>query len=289
MDVVTIRQSPALRRPILVAAFKGWNDAGEAATAALASLRRSLRARTFATIEPDEFFDFQVNRPVVRDAGGGGRRLVWPRNRFSWAQLPDRDQHVVLLEGTEPNLRWGYFATAISDLAGDLGIETVITLGALQVDAPHTRPVQITGSASRPELSDRLPLRPSTYEGPTGITGVLTLTSAEAGFDTVSLWAGVPHYLAGTRYLSAALSLARDVGRLIDSALPLDRLVDDAREQEEEITSLVAEDSDLAEYVAELESRADEEEVDDAPLATGEQLAAEFERYLRERGSEGSP
>lgn len=288
MSVVTMRQSPPdLRRPVLVAAFRGWNDAGEAASVAVGSIRRLLEATTFAAIDGEEFFDFQVSRPTIRRDAGGQRKLSWPRNRFSWAELPGQDRHVVLLDGTEPNLRWRTFSAAVSELAHDLGIELVVTLGALQVDAPHTRPVRVTGTSSRPELSEQLALRRSTYEGPTGITGVLTLACADEGFDTVSLWAGVPHYLSSTRYLSGAVSLLERVGALLGTQFSLGRLREEAREQDEEIAALVEEDPELAEYVAELEAREEFGPLDlDEAEETAEDLVAELERYLRERGGD---
>ncbi|HWB72986.1 MAG TPA: PAC2 family protein [Egibacteraceae bacterium] len=292
MDVVTIAQRPPpLRRPALVAAFKGWNDAGEAASGAASVLRREAGATAFAGIEPDEFFDFQATRPAVRIVGGGVRHIDWPQNRFSWGTLPGADGHVVVLEGVEPNLRWRAFARGVVDLATGLGVRVVVTLGALQVDVPHTRPVPVTGSASAPDLAV-LGLGASTYEGPTGITGVLHHACAEAGLQAVSLWAGVPHYLAGAPYLTGALALAERAGRLLGARLRLEELARDAAAQRDDIDRLVGEDDERAEYVAELERRdaatAEGDAVDGLPAAavSGEELAEEFERYLRDRGHE---
>jgi proteasome assembly chaperone (PAC2) family protein len=199
VNVVTFLQRPrGLHRPVLVAAFQGWNDAGEAASGAARVLRRESSAQPFARIDPEEFFDFQATRPTVRIADGGMRRIDWPENTFSWAHLPGSRHDLVLLNGTEPNLRWVTFARGITDLVSELGIELVLTLGALQIDVPHSRPVPITGSASDAQLATRLRLRRSTYEGPTGITGVLHHACASAGVHAASLWAGVPHYLAVT-------------------------------------------------------------------------------------------
>jgi len=289
VNVVTLRSPlPTLRRPVLIAAFKGWNDAGEAASGAAAVMSEVLGATPFADIDPEEFFDFQATRPTVRLVDGGHRTVDWPSNRFSWAELPGADRHVVLLEGTEPNLRWRRFTTAVVELATDLGVELVITLGALQVDVPHSRPVPVTGSTSDPALAQRLGLRRSLYEGPTGITGVLHAACADAGHESVSFWAGVPHYLAGTPYLAGALALAERVVDLLGADVPLDDLARDAAAQRDDIAELVAEDDDLAEYVGELERR-DDLEVDDAgelpaTPVSGDELAAEFERYLRDRG-----
>ena len=291
MNVVTLRSPlPTLRRPVLIAAFKGWNDAGEAASGAAAVLGKVLGATAFADVDPEEFFDFQATRPTVRLGDGGRRTIDWPSNRFSWAELPGADRHVVVLEGTEPNLRWKQFSAAVADLASDLGVELVLTLGALQVDVPHSRPVPVTGSTSDPALAQRLGLRRSLYEGPTGITGVLHAACAEAGHESVSFWAGVPHYLAGTPYLAGALALAERVVALLGADVPLDELARDAASQRDDIADLVAEDDDLAEYVGELERRDDLDDVDGpaselpATPVSGDELAAEFERYLRDRG-----
>jgi proteasome assembly chaperone (PAC2) family protein len=279
-----------LHRAVLVVAFKGWNDAGEAASGAIEMLWDALDADEFAWIDPEEFFDFQMTRPMVRSVPGGGRAIDWPDNRFGWAELPGTDRHVVLLDGTEPNLRWRSFSEAVADLALTLDVEMVITVGALQVDVPHTRPVPVTGSTGNTSLASRLGLARSTYEGPTGMTGVLHQACVEAGMDAVSLWGGVPHYLSGTPYLTATLSLTERILRVLDADVPLDSLAQEAASQADDIRALLAEDEDLAEYVAELEERfaaGDDVAADDAlPAATmsGDELAAEFERYLRDRG-----
>jgi proteasome assembly chaperone (PAC2) family protein len=200
--------------------------------------------------------------------------------------VPGGDRHIVLLDGTEPSLRWRTFVDGVLDLAQELGVRRLVTLGALQVDVPHTRPVPVTGFTSTPELAARIGLRRSTYEGPTGITGVLTVTAAQRGLDTVSLWAGVPHYLSGASYLAGAAALGRRLERLLDTDLGLGRLHRDAEEQAGELADLTAADQDLAEYVAELEGQTDEQIELDAPMPTGEELAQELERYLRLRGGE---
>jgi proteasome assembly chaperone (PAC2) family protein len=287
VDVVNIsRTPPKLERPVLIAAFGGWNDAGEAATAAVRALSEQLRATVFAGIDPEEFFDFQLVRPMVRLDDARERAIDWPLNQFGWADLDGTGRHVVLLEGTEPSLRWRAFTEGIVALARQLGVELVVTLGALQVDLPHTRPVRVTGTASNPELADRYGLRPSTYEGPTGITGILHASCVAAGLDALSLWAGVPHYLAGTPYVAAALTLAQRTLTLLGAEVSLRHLAEDAAAQRDDIEGLVAEDEDLAAYVVELEERVGED--DDVielqnPVVSGDELAAEFERYLRER------
>ncbi|HVM19855.1 MAG TPA: PAC2 family protein [Egibacteraceae bacterium] len=287
MRVVQFEQPPpTLRRPVLVAAFKGWNDAGEAASGAVQMLWEALEAQTFAWIDPEEFFDFQLTRPTVRSVSGGGRAIDWPDNRFGWAELPGADRHVVLLDGTEPNLRWRTFSEGIADLALTLDVEMVLTVGALQVDVPHTRPVPVTGSAGDVRLASRLGLSRSTYEGPTGMTGVLHQACAKVGMEVVSLWGGVPHYLSGTPYLNATLSLTDRIVRVLDADVPLDELEREAASQVEDLRALLDEDEDLAEYVAELEDRFAEGDEDPLPEAgvTGDELAEEFQRYLRDRG-----
>ena len=288
MRVVQFEQPPPrLNRPVLVAAFKGWNDAGEAASGAVEMLWDALDAEPFAWIDPEEFFDFQATRPTVRSVRGGGRAIDWPDNRFGWAELPGTDRHIVLLDGTEPNLRWRTFSEAVADLALTLDVEMVVTVGALQVDVPHTRPVPVTGSTGNVQLASHLGLTRSTYEGPTGMTGVLHQACATAGMDAVSLWGGVPHYLSGAPYLTATLSLTERILRVLEVELPLDSLAQEAASQTDDITALLAEDEDLAEYVAELEDRfaaGDHIEVLPEPGISGDELAAEFERYLRDRG-----
>lgn len=283
---------PPLQRPTLVAAFQGWNDAGEAASGALAALAEGLHASPCAELDAEEFFDFQVNRPTLRWRDGQ-RRIEWPATTFSWA-APPGGGHVVFLEGVEPNLRWRTFTDEVLAVARDLGVQQVMTIGALQVDVPHTRPVPLTGASSSPEIAERHGLRRSTYEGPTGIVGVLHAAASDAGLDAVSLWAGAPHYLAATSYLSAALALAERAVAILGVEVPLDDLARDAAAQLDDIAELVAEDEDLAGYVAELERRADERgdplDADELPTppVSGEQLAAEFERYLRDRhGGDG--
>ena len=289
MRVVQFDQPPPpLNRPVLVAAFKGWNDAGEAASGAIEMLWDALDAQEFAWIDSEEFFDFQVTRPTVRSVRGGGRAIDWPDNRFAWAPLPGTDRHIVLFDGTEPNLRWRTFSEAVADLALTLDVEMVITVGALQVDVPHTRPVPVTGSTGNVQLASNLGLTRSTYEGPTGMTGVLHQACAEAGMDAISLWGGVPHYLSGAPYLTATLSLTERILRVLEVDVPLDSLAQEAASQADDISALLAEDEDLAEYVAELEDRfaagADDVEVLPDTGVSGDELAAEFERYLRDRG-----
>jgi hypothetical protein len=289
VDVVRIRQHPPpLRRPVLLAVFRGWNDAGEAASGALTTLSQALRVNRFAVIDSEEFFDFQATRPTVHVDRAGDQHIHWPENTFSWAPVPGTDKDVVVLDGIEPNLRWRAFTRGIVDLAIKLGVERVVTLGALQLDIPHTRPAPLRGHTSHPQLAIQLGLGRSTYEGPIGITGVLHEACIRAGLEAVSVWVGVPMYLAATPYLASTLVLARQAVGLLGADLSLDRLALEAAAQREDITRLLADDEDLADYVRELEERIDA--VDSADLSpspvSGEELAAELERYLRERPGE---
>lgn len=275
---------PTLHRPVLVAAFEGWNDAGEAASRAVSHVRAVLDSQEFARIDAEEFFDFQLVRPTVR-LTDGGRELVWPRTSFWRGDLPGTGRHVVLLEGVEPNLRWRTYAKSVVDLATRLGVEMVVTVGALQTDTPHTHPVSLTASSPDPAVAEQLSLEQSSYQGPTGIIGVLHDAFSALGVPAVSLWAGVPHYLAGTVYLPAALRLADELSGLLASDIPLSQLAEEAAGQTDDIAALVAEDEDLAEYVTELEERAGALQNLHLPSATvsGEELAAELERFLRDR------
>ncbi|MGI9016825.1 MAG: PAC2 family protein [Euzebya sp.] len=280
-------QPPDLKQPTLFAAFEGWNDAGEAVTGALDTLVEVLDATVFADIDPEDFFDFQVNRPIIH-WDGEQRRLEWPQNVFSYARL-NGPRDVVLLQGREPNTRWRTFTDCILTVARELGVTRIVTLGALQVDVPHTRPVPLTGSSTDVEVAEAHGLRRSTYEGPTGIVGALHQAATEAGFEAVTLWVGVPHYLAGTAYQKASLAIAERVLRLLEAEVDLADLAQEAEEQLVDIGELVAEDNELADYVTALEARADTEpdplDTDElpSPPVSGEELAAEFERYLRDR------
>lgn len=284
-----LQELPALRRPVLIGAFEGWNDAGESASTAVDTLRRELRSQTFARIDGEEFFDFQLVRPHVRFTEDGEREVHWPRSRLSWAQLPGTDRHLVLLDGPEPNLRWRTYTGVVTGLAAELGVELAVTLGALQVETPHTRPVPITASTADPDLAADLGVPASSYEGPTGITGVLHHAFGRSRIPAVSVWAGVPHYLAAAAYAPGALALAEHAGRLLGVEVSLADLARDAASQTDDIAEIVAEDEDLADYIGELEARADEAaHVEELPAATvtGDELAAELERFLRDRGRE---
>jgi proteasome assembly chaperone (PAC2) family protein len=271
-----------LRHPVMIAAFEGWNDAGDAASGAIEHLERMWSATPFAVIDPEDYYDFQVNRPTVSIGESGvSRHIEWPTTRFSLARLPSADRDAVLVRGLEPNMRWRGFCDEIVAVARELGVEFVVTLGALLSDSPHTRPVPVSGTASDQETARLLGVDHSRYEGPTGIVGVLQDTCARAGWPAVSFWAAVPHYVAQPPCPKATLALLRRVEDLLDVAVPVGDLHEQARAWERGVDELARDDAEVAEYVRTLEQR---EAETDLPEASGEAIAREFERYLRRRG-----
>ncbi len=280
-DELRIVERPTLTRPVLIAAFRGWNDGGQGASLAGAYLARKWRAARFADVDPEEFFDFQATRPHVSLDEGQTRRLEWPDNAFLHARMPGAGRDAVLLLGVEPNLRWQRFTGMVVGLAQELGVELVVSLGALLADVPHTRAAPVSGSASDPELVEQLGLQVSRYEGPTGIVGVLHDECRKAGLPSVSLWAAVPHYVSLSPSPKAALALCERLGRLIDVEIDTEELASAAETYQEQVSEAVATDEETAAYVEELERRADE--MDEADIPSGESLAAELTRYLRER------
>jgi predicted ATP-grasp superfamily ATP-dependent carboligase len=280
-----------LRKPIMIAAFRGWNDAGDAASFAAQHLRRVWAADKFAWIDPEEYFDFQAVRPQVSLVEGLTRKITWPANEFSGARLPDAPHDVLVLVGTEPNTRWRTFASLIVNLARRHDVQLVVTLGALLADVPHSRPVQITGTAVDTELVERLGLQRSRYEGPTGIVGVLHDAFGGSDIASASLWAAVPHYLAVTPNPKAALALVEKAAELIGTPAPIEDLARATAAYEEQVAEMVASDEDVQAYVRLLEERADErtrEELDPSQLPSGDALAAELERFLRDRPDAGN-
>ncbi|TQS29583.1 PAC2 family protein [Microbispora sp. KK1-11] len=271
---------PELVDPVLIAAFEGWNDAGEASSGVLAHLESEWKATPLVELDPEDYYDFQVTRPVVELGDGVTRSIVWPTTRLLLARPPGAKRDVVLLRGIEPNMRWRSFCAEIVGLCHDLGIELAILLGALLNDSPHTRPVPITGSVSDPGMARALNLELTKYEGPTGIVGVLQHTLGTAGVRTVSLWASVPHYVAQPPNPKATLALLRRIEDMLDIPMPYGDLAEEARAWEHGVDELAAQDSEVAEYVRELEERKDAAEL---PEASGDAIAAEFERYLRRR------
>jgi predicted ATP-grasp superfamily ATP-dependent carboligase len=281
VDHVRWDERPRLRRPILIAAFEGWNDAGEAATTAARYLRDRWGARPFASVDPEEFYDFSSTRPQVKLAEGFTRKIIWPANELFAARLPGEDHDVILLIGTEPQLRWRTFVTEVVEVARQLEVELVVSLGALLADVAHTRPVKVTGSAASLELIKELGLRRSRYEGPTGIVGVLHDAFAKAGIPSASLWAAVPHYVAGTPSPKAALALVERAARLLEVRVVAADLAQLAIDYERQVTEVVESDEDVSAYVTRLEESNDAEGLE---LASGEELAAELQRFLREQG-----
>jgi proteasome assembly chaperone (PAC2) family protein len=284
-DELRIDHRPELERPVFVAAFRGWNDGAQAASLAAGYLAKTWGAERFAEVEPEGFFDFQATRPHVSLVEGVTRRIDWPETVFYHARPDGLERDVVLLLGIEPNLRWRTFTELVVGLARDLGVELLITLGALLADVPHTRPAPVTGSATDSELVERLGLSASRYEGPTGIVGVLHDACGQAGIPSASLWAAVPHYVSLTPSPKGALALCERLGALIGVEVEADELEEAAQNYEEQVSEAVATDEETASYVDELERRSDQlEETTDLP--SGDALAAELTRFLKERDDE---
>jgi proteasome assembly chaperone (PAC2) family protein len=279
--VVELENVPDLVNPVLIAAFEGWNDAGEAASGVIAHLESNWNATAIAEVDPDDYYDFQVTRPMVELVDGETRQITWPTTRILWARPPDSGRDVILVRGIEPNMRWRSFCQELKGLVLELGIETVVLLGALLADAPHTRPVPVTGTTSDLDMTDALNLEPTRYEGPTGILGVLQDACSKAGIPTVALWASIPHYVAQPPSPKATLALLRRVEDLLDVTVPLGDLPEEARAWENGVNELAEQDSEVAEYVKALEEQKDATEL---PEASGDAIAREFERFLRRRG-----
>jgi predicted ATP-grasp superfamily ATP-dependent carboligase len=278
-----ISARPELTRPVLIAAFRGWNDGAQAASLAAGYLARLWGANQFADVDPEGFFDFQATRPHVSLVDGETRKIDWPETAFYHAEPRRLERDVVLLLGIEPNVRWRTFTDLVVGHAQELGVELVVTLGALLADVPHTRPSPVTGSASDQRLVRELGLSTSRYEGPTGIVGVLHDACNRAGIPSASLWAAVPHYVSLTPSPRAAAALCDRLGRLLGIEIDTDELRQAAETYEEQVSQAVAADEETAAYVEELEQRA--EMGDEADLPSGDALAAELTRYLRERES----
>jgi proteasome assembly chaperone (PAC2) family protein len=283
-------ERPTLERPVLIAAFRGWNDGGQAATLAAGYLARLWGARKFADIDPELFVDFQATRPQVTLEEGRSRRIEWPENAFFRGRIPGADRDAVLLVGVEPNYRWRTFTELVGELARDLGVELVVTLGALLADVPHTRASPVTGAATDPKLVDELGLQLSRYEGPTGIVGVLLDACRRSGIPSVSLWAAVPHYVSLAPSPRAARALCERLGSVIGTTIDVEELAEAEASYVEQVSQAVASDSETAAYVEELEQRADSLDwlEESGGLPSGEALAAEIARFLREReGGDG--
>lgn len=274
---------PTLRAPIAIAAFAGWNDAGEAATGVIEHLETEWGAQHLTALDPDDYYDFQVHRPnVVLGEDGQTEALEWPTTRMSYCTPPGSERDIVLINGIEPNMRWRSFCGELLEVCYSLDVGMVVPLGALLSDTPHTRPVPITGSASSSELMKKFDLDPSRYEGPTGIVGVFSDACTRAELDTVSFWAQVPHYVSAAACAKATLALLHRLEDVLDVRMPLGELAEQAAEWESAINEAAAGDPEMAEYISTLEQR----EGDSRPMPpSGDELARMFEKYLRRPGA----
>ena len=286
MSELTVSARPDLRRPVLIAAFRGWNDGGQGATLGGGYLAKQWDAEQFAEIDSENFYDFQAVRPNVSLEDGLTRKLEWPANTFLHAPIPGLDRDAVILLGVEPNLRWKTYSGLVLELVQELGVELVVTLGSLLADVPHTRAAPVSAAASDAALVEELGVEPSRYEGPTGIVGIVLDGCRQAGIPAVSLWAAVPHYVSLAPSPRAALALCRRLGELIGTDIDVVELEQAAEEYSEQVTEAVASDAETAAYVEELERRVDLMEAAEE-LPTGESLAAELTRFLREREQNG--
>lgn len=272
---------PVLRSPVLVASFEGWNDAADAATAAVDHLRTTWDAHPIDELDPETYYDFQVTRPTVSMSDSGPGEIEWPTSRFYRCDVPDADRDIVLLRGIEPNMRWKSFCDEILDVCHRLEVDQVVLLGALLADVPFSQPLPITGSATDSALLSRLALAPTKYEGPTGVVGVLHEAAARAEIDVVSFWAHVPHYASQPPCPKATLGLLHRVEEVLDLPVPTGDLEAETADWEEQVRELIEADSEIADYVRSLEQRDGESGLE---ALSGDEIAKEFEKYLRRRG-----
>jgi proteasome assembly chaperone (PAC2) family protein len=288
---VEIHKIPALRNPVMLIAFSGWNDAAEAATGAASHIlgawtdaehavndQVGVVPELIADIDPEEFYDFQVNRPIVDIDESQIRSLTWPGTQIFGLATPNFDFDFIIVRGVEPSMKWKTFTHDLLDLADDLEVQTIITLGSMLADAPHSRPITVTGSGAYPELAKRLGVEVSRYEGPTGILGVIADACLRRGLDAISLWAAIPHYASNSPSPKATLALINALEDFLEISLPQGDLHADSLEWESEVDELAREDSDVAEYVKALEESKDSALLSDV---SGEDLARELERFLR--------
>ncbi len=269
--------------PVVIAAFEGWNDAGDAATGVIDHLVKVWDAEVVGAVDPDDYYDFQVNRPMVGNDSRGHRRLTWPTTRILVASPPHLHCDVILIRGLEPNLRWRSFCEELMVAVSELGGTLMVTMGALMADTPHTRPITVTGTATEPELLDKLKMESSIYEGPTGIVGVLQDMCVTEDMPAVSYWAAVPHYVSNPPSPKATLALLGHIEDLLDTTIPLGDLAEDALTWEHSINAMAADDEDISDYVSSLEEARD---TTDSPEASGEAIAKEFEQYLKRNSDE---
>jgi proteasome assembly chaperone (PAC2) family protein len=276
-----------LRAPALICAFKGWNDASDAASTAITFVGGALGAQRFATIDPEEFYDFQATRPRIKLVDGQTREIVWPAVELYEVRIPRAPRDLILVAGTEPSFRWRGFTKVITEVAEAIGVQLVVTLGALLADVPHTRPVSVTGLASDPALVSRLGLASSSYEGPTGIIGILHAACQEAGLPSASLWAAVPHYIAATPNPKAALALVRKLEGLVGVAVDASELESGAADYERQVNIAVQSDPDVQAFVERLEQAAGVEAGEEpGTLPSGDTIARDLQRFLRQRGDD---
>jgi proteasome assembly chaperone (PAC2) family protein len=277
---------PQLRDPILVCSFRGWNDAAGAASTALAAVAESLDSELVAQVDPEDYFDFQATRPTIVLSEGQSRRIEWPENNLIAARVPAADRDLVLLDGTEPNLRWRTFSETIATTADALGVGMVITLGALIAEVSHTLPVPITGLASDEKLVEELDLQRSNYEGPTGIVGVVHDCCRQVGMTSASLWAAVPHYIAAVPNPKAALALLRRLEGLTGIAIEATELEEEATSYEEQIDRAVAANPEIEELVEKIESEQSEQLESPEDIPSADSIARDFQQFLRQQGRE---
>jgi proteasome assembly chaperone (PAC2) family protein len=280
-----IHQIPLLRNPVMIVAFSGWNDAAEAASGAVEHLLSGWRDKSddvlpelIAQVESEDYYDFQVNRPQVSIDESQIRSITWPSTQVFGLAVPSMPRDLVIVTGVEPSMRWKSFTSDLLDLADDLEVSLVVTLGSLLADTPHTRPITVTGTGAHPSIADRLGVSVSKYEGPTGILGIIQDACMRRGVDAISLWAAVPHYAASSPSPKATLALVNTLEEFLDVSIPLSDLPERADMWEKEVNDLAAEDSEVADYVKALEESKDAAEL---PEVSGDSIAKEFERYLR--------
>ena len=266
----------------MVCAFRGWNDAAGAASAALEAVEDAFESEAVAEVDPEEYFDFQATRPTIVLGEGQVRRVEWPRNELVAVRVPGAERDLVLFDGTEPNLRWRTFSEAVATAADALGVEMVITLGALVAEVSHTLPVPITGLASDRKLVEELDLQRSNYEGPTGIVGVVHDCCGRLGMTSASLWAAVPHYVAAVPNPKAALALLRRLEGLTGIAVEARALEEETASYEEQLGRAIAANPEIADLVERIE--AEQAMPDEGDLPSADALASEFQQFLRQQG-----
>ncbi|HYO85110.1 MAG TPA: PAC2 family protein [Dermatophilaceae bacterium] len=282
--MIEVEDLPELRAPVIIAAFEGWNDAAEAASNVVDHLARVWHARPVAAIDPEEYYDFQVNRPRVGWVDGE-RRISWPTTRVLVSQDSGLDRDVLLIQGIEPSTRWRSFVVELLELAREVDASLLVCLGALLGEVAHSRDFPVAVLSDDPDMARRFTVDESNYEGPTGIVGVLADAARQASLPVISCWASVPHYAAGNPSPKGTLALLTRIETLLGASLPHGQLAEQSRQWERDVDQLAAADQEVADYVRSLEQAQDAAE---HPGASGDAIAKEFERYLRKRGSEGS-